>query len=164
MSTKRRSMYFWAVTLMIAAMLFSACGGGKPGKATIKIGAIHDLTGATAEVGTPYAEGLKAYIEWMNENDGVDGHPLELLSDNYAYKVDRAEQLYSQYVQQGVAAFMGWGTGDTEALRPKVAADKIPFMSASYSASLLDMSVAPYNFLIGTSYSDQAIIVLRWAR
>jgi branched-chain amino acid transport system substrate-binding protein len=62
-----------------------------------------------------------------------------------------------------VVAFQGWGTGDTEALRPKVAADKIPFMSASYSAALIDMTAAPYNFLIGTTYSDQAVIALRWA-
>jgi branched-chain amino acid transport system substrate-binding protein len=58
---------------------------------------------------------------------------------------------------------MGWGTGDTEAMRTKIAEDKIPFMSASYSAALLDMEAAPYNFLIGTSYSDQAIIAIRWA-
>jgi branched-chain amino acid transport system substrate-binding protein len=77
--------------------------------------------------------------------------------------VDVAEQLYTQYVSEGVAAFMGWGTGDTEALRTKIAEDKIPFMSASYSAALLDMSAAPYNFLVGTSYSDQAIIAIRWA-
>jgi branched-chain amino acid transport system substrate-binding protein len=86
-----------------------------------------------------------------------------LLSADYAYKVDQAEQLYTQYVQEGVVVYMGWGTGDTEALRSKVAADKIPFMSASYSANLLDMEAAPYNFLIGTSYSDQAIIALTWA-
>lgn len=151
--------------MMLGALLLSACGtGGDAGeKAPIKIGAIHDLTGPTADVGTPYADGLKAYVEWKNANGGIDGHPIELVSADYSYKVDVAEQLYTQYVQEGVVAFMGWGTGDTEALRTRIASDKIPFMSASYSANLLDMSVAPYNFLIGTSYSDQAIIALHWA-
>ena len=132
-------------------------------KEPIKIGAIFDLTGATADVGTPYGEGVKAYVEWRNANGGIEGHPIELLSADYAYKVDQAETLYTQYVQEGVVAFMGWGTADTEALRTKIAEDKIPFMSASYSAALLDMEQAPYNFLIGTSYSDQAIIAVRWA-
>ena len=77
--------------------------------------------------------------------------------------MDVAEQLYTQYVSEGVVSFMGWGTGDTEAMRTRIAEDKIPFMSASYSAALLDMEAAPYNFLIGTSYSDQAIIAVRWA-
>jgi len=155
------------IAILIAlSLLLTACGGGgsESGEKTpIKVGAIHDLTGPTSDVGTPYADGLKGFVAWKNANGGINGHPIELISADYAYKVDQAEQLYTQYVQEGVVTFMGWGTGDTEALRGKIATDKIPFMSASYSAALLDMDAAPYNFLIGTSYSDQAIIALRWA-
>lgn len=161
MSHKTRALL---IVLLTASLILSACGGGaKTPKEPIKVGAIFDLTGATADVGTPYSEGVKGYVEWLNANGGVEGHPIELISADYAYKVDVAEQLYSQYVSEGVVAFMGWGTGDTEAMRTKIAEDKIPFMSASYSAALLDMEAAPYNFLIGTSYSDQAIIAIRWA-
>ncbi len=170
--------------LMLGTLLLSACGPKatptaapapvqtqapaaptatpKP-KPAIKVGAIFDLTGATADVGTPYSEGVKAYVDWLNSQGGVEGHPIDLISADYAYKVDMAEQLYSQFVSEGVVAFMGWGTGDTEALRTKIAEDKIPFMSASYSAALTKLDEAPYNFLIGTTYSDQAIIAIRWA-
>ena len=106
---------------------------------------------------------MKAYVEWKNASGGIEGRPIDLSSADYAYKVDQAETLYTQYTQEGVVAFEGWGTGDTEALRTKVAADKIPFMSASYSAALVSMTDAPYNFLIGTTYSDQAIIAMTWA-
>ncbi len=154
-------------TLLIASMLLAACGGGGGGEtdanAPIKVGAIFDLTGPTGDVGTPYGEGIKGYVEWLNANGGVEGHPIELISADYAYKVDQAEQLYTQYVSEGAVAFMGWGTGDTEALRTRIAEDKIPFMSASYSAALTNLEEAPYNFLIGTTYSDQAIIAIRWA-
>jgi len=163
MSRKVKSMFF---VFVIASLVLTACGGGGGGgggNEPIKVGAIFDLTGATGDVGTPYSEGVKGYVEWLNNQGGVEGHPIELISADYAYKVDVAEQLYTQYVSEGVVAFMGWGTGDTEAMRTKIAEDKIPFMSASYSAALLDMSAAPYNFLIGTSYSDQAIIAIRWA-
>jgi branched-chain amino acid transport system substrate-binding protein len=165
MFRNKKVLHTAIVLLTLIALLLSACAsGGSEGEGEpIKIGGIHDLTGATADVGTPYADGLKAYVEWRNANGGIEGRPIELISADYAYKVDTAEQLYTQYVQEGVVAFMGWGTGDTEALRSRVAADKIPFMSASYSANLLDMTAAPYNFLIGTSYSDQAIIAERWA-
>lgn len=167
MFSKGRKFYLLIALVVIFATLLAACGGGggetkTEDKTPIKVGAVHDLTGATADVGTPYAEGLKAYVEWRNANGGINGHPIQLISADYAYKVDVAEQLYTQYVSEGVVAFQGWGTGDTEAMRTKVAADKIPFMSASYSAALLDMTAAPYNFLIGTSYSDQALIAMRW--
>jgi branched-chain amino acid transport system substrate-binding protein len=168
MYSKERKLYQIFSVLVLLAVLLSACGGGGGATTTeevmapIKVGAVHDLSGATADVGTPYAEGLKAYVEWRNANGGINGHPIELISADYAYKVDIAEQLYTQYVGEGVVAFQGWGTGDTEAMRTKVASDKIPFMSASYSAALLDMTAAPYNFLIGTSYSDQALIAMRW--
>jgi branched-chain amino acid transport system substrate-binding protein len=165
MSRKVKSLFF---VFVIASLVLSACGGAAApaetgGNEPIKVGAIFDLTGATGDVGTPYSEGVKGYVEWLNANGGVEGRPIELISADYAYKVDVAEQLYSQYASEGVNAFMGWGTGDTEAMRTKIAEDKIPFMSASYSAALLDMEAAPYNFLIGTSYSDQAIIAIRWA-
>jgi len=162
MSSKVKSLFF---ILVITSLVLTACGGGGSGggNAPIKVGAIFDLTGATGDVGTPYAEGVKGYINWLNTNGGVEGHPIELISADYAYKVDVAEQLYTQYGSEGVVAFMGWGTGDTEAMRTKIAEDKIPFMSASYSAALLDMSAAPYNFLISPSYSDQAIIAITWA-
>lgn len=161
-----KKMHILFSVLVILALALSACstaGGDTGEKAPIKVGAIFDLTGATGDVGTPYGDGVKGYVEWKNANGGINGHTIDLISADYAYKVDVAEQLYTQYVQEGVVAFQGWGTGDTEALRTKIAADKIPFMSASYSAALLDLEAAPYNFLIGTSYSDQAIIAITWA-
>ncbi len=55
-----------AATLM-AGMLAGCSGGseeasgGKKG-GTVKIGGIFDLTGGTGDVGTPYAEGEKAFL------------------------------------------------------------------------------------------------------
>ena len=130
----------------------------------IKVGAIFDLTGATSDVGTPYAEGVRDYVTWLNANGGINGRPIELVSADYGYTVDRAEQLYSQYTdQENVVFFQGWGTGDTEALRGRIAEDEVPFMSASYSATLGDPNEAPYNFMIGTTYSDQFIIAIQHA-
>lgn len=159
----RHALWFGLVVAL--ALMVAACRpqqGQEADTGPIKIGAIFDLTGPTSDVGTPYAEGIKGYVEWLNANGGINGRQIELLSSDYGYKVDVAEQLYSQFVQQGIVAFQGWGTGDTEALRSRIAADQIPFMSASYSHVLGNPKEAPYNFLVGTSYSHQAVIALRW--
>jgi branched-chain amino acid transport system substrate-binding protein len=128
----------------------------------IPVGAIFDLSGATGDVGTPYAEGVISYIDWLNSNGGINGRPIELISQDYAYSVETAESLYSQFVEEGVVVFMGWGTGDTLALVGRITEDEIPFISASYSASLNDpQGEAPYNFLIATTYSDQLILMMQ---
>src|SRR3989440_299899 len=137
-----------AVVLSLALIVGVGCGKDNknksasktnaPTKADIKVGAIFDLSGATADVGTPFSEGIRDYVEYKNSQGGVEGHKVALTFQDYGYKVPQAEQLYSQYVSQGAKVFMGWGTGDTEALRPKVNADMIPFMSASYAETLAD--------------------------
>ena len=149
----------------LAFTVASACGGGEPADPAtgdIRIGAIFDLTGPTSDVGTDYADAMRAWVEWTNERGGIHGRRIDLVYQDYAYQVDRAEQLYSQFVQEGVIVFMGWGTGDTEALVPRVAEDRIPFSSASLSHRLGDPAEAPYNFLIAPSYSQQFLIALDW--
>ena len=170
----RRSLLQSLLVLPVALAI--ACGGGGDAAdagggggdaaagAPIKVGAIFDLTGATSDVGTTYSEGLRGYVDWLNANGGIENRKIDLIFQDYAYKVDLAEQLYSQFVQEGAVVFMGWGTGDTEALRQRVADDKIPFASASFSHVLGDPAQAPYNFLLGTSYSDQLVIVLDWIK
>ncbi len=158
----KRNALALVILLTVMSMVLAACPGGGGAKGPIKIGALFDLTGPTSDVGTPYAEGIQGYVKWLNEKGGINGREIELLYQDYAYKVPRAEQLYTEFVQQGIVAFMGWGTGDTEALRKKIAEDKIPFMSASYSHVLGNPAEAPYNFLVGTSYSDQFFIVMDW--
>jgi branched-chain amino acid transport system substrate-binding protein len=160
-----------AVVLAAAAALaVSACGGNpSSGSGTasggedgpIKVGVLSDLSGATADVGTPYAEGIRGYAAWLNENGGIGGRDLELLANDYGYKVPAAEQLYSQYLSEGVVAVQGWGTGDTEALRQKVTQDELPFMSASYAETLVDPEETPYNFVVAATYSDQMRVALK---
>ena len=161
----RSKWYILFAAVVLAAMVLSACGGGgKKAAEPIKIGGLFDMSGPTSDVGVPYGKGVIDYVEWLNGQGGIGGRQIELIWNDYAYKVDQAESFYSQYVNEDVVAIQGWGTGDTEALRSKIAADKIPYMSASYSANLVkDINEAPYNFLIGVTYSDQAIIAIQWA-
>ena len=153
-------------TCLILLPLALACGGGGDSSDSneIKIGAIFDLSGPTADVGTDYAEGIQGYVAWLNAQGGIAGRPIDLIFQDYAYDVSRAEQLYSQFVQEGVVAFMGWGTGDTEALQRRIVEDQLPFTSASLSHRLGNPEEAPYNFLVAATYSDQFFIVLDWIK
>lgn len=134
-------------------------GGGEEGK-EIVIGILADLTGATADVGKPYNEGMLAYIDKINSAGGIEGSKIRALSEDYAYKVPTAEEKYKKYVSEQAVAIQGWGTGDSEALRSKVKDDELPFMSASYAEVLTDPNQSPYNFVVAPTYSDQMRVAL----
>ncbi len=153
-------------TGIVAVVLTLALSAGAQGRteaaAQIKIGGIFALTGPTSDVGVPYSEGVKAYVSYINARGGVKGRKIDFVSQDYAYNVARGEQLYSQLKSSGVIAIQGWGTADTEALRTRVNADKIPYISASYAATLINPSETPYNFFVAPSYSTQMRIALRF--
>ena len=118
-------------------------GGGEASGDPIPIGIIADLTGATGDVGAPYNAGMLAFVDYINGKGGIEGREIKALSNDYAYEVPRAEQLYNQYINDKVVAIQGWGTGDSEALHGSVAKDELPFMSASYAEGLTDPKEAP---------------------
>ncbi|CAN5123272.1 hypothetical protein BH18CHL2_BH18CHL2_11090 [soil metagenome] len=87
--------------LVTFGLLVAACGGGTGGAGTntgggtaakpaVKVGGIFDLTGATSDVGVPYADGIKDFVAFINESGGAGGHQIQLISDDYAYQIPRA--------------------------------------------------------------------------
>lgn len=155
-----------AVIALALAGTATACGGEEErsgdgaGVSRVKVGGIFALSGATSDVGTPYADGIKGFVRYWNA--AAEGPRIDLLSEDYSYKTAVAERLYSRLKRENVVAFQGWGTADTEALRRRVTADRLPFMSASLAETLTDPSKTPFNFVAATSYDDQMRIALRW--
>lgn len=178
----RKRWHVWGMTLLAALLLLAACGqqGAQPtageqtdagggdgasqaGGQEILIGGIFDITGGTGDVGAPYAEGAKAYFEYVNAQGGLNGNPVRLIDIDYAYQVPQAIEAYQKLTQQDkVIAILGWGTGDTEAMKELIAEDKIPYISGSYSENLANVEAHPYNFLTAATYSDQAKIAIKW--
>lgn len=167
--------------VILSAVLLAGCGGGSQpastqapsgnsgapaaAKESIKIGGLFDETGGTGDVGKPYSEGEKAYIEYINSKGGINGAKVELIGVDYAYKVPEAVKIYQKFIKQDkVSAILGWGTGDTEAMKELIAKDKVPFISASYSEALTQVQQHPYNFMTAATYSDQAKVAIKWFR
>ncbi|WP_202079313.1 ABC transporter substrate-binding protein [Caldalkalibacillus salinus] len=158
---KRAQLLGWIVGLTV--LLLTACSSPAGGSDVIRLGGLFDVTGATGDVGKPYADGAKAYVEYINDEGGVNGKKVDLIDIDYAYSVPQAQEGYRKLTQQDqVVGILGWGTGDTEALRALVAEDHIPYISASYSENLADIEENPYNFLSAATYSDQAKVAIHW--
>jgi branched-chain amino acid transport system substrate-binding protein len=152
-----------ALTLALALALSLAGGAhSRSEQDTIRIGAIFDRSGPTSDVGVPYSDGINAYITFINSRGGVRGRRIQLVSQDTSYNVARSEAFYQQLRTSGIAAILGWATADTEAFKARVAADRLPYLSASYAESVAKPSETPYNFFIAPSYSQQMRIALRF--
>jgi branched-chain amino acid transport system substrate-binding protein len=153
------------LSLAFIAGLFSiyACGEkpeekeekAKVAVETINVGALNDMTGATSDVGKDYALGIAEAVHYVNEQGGINGKIIKLHQFDYGYRIPEALTKYNLFKQLKCVAVLGWGTGDTEALAPTVARDKMPYVSASYSGHLCDTSKTPYNLFFGADYSTQ---------
>ena len=106
------------------------------GAATIKIGSLNDMTGATSDVGKDYALGIAEAIHYVNDTGGINGKKIKLYQFDYGYRIPEALTKYNLFKRLKCVAILGWGTGDTEALAPTITKDKIPYVSASYSGHL----------------------------
>src|SRR4030042_590851 len=123
----------------------------------IRLGALQDTTGPTSDVGKGEAVGVRAAVQYYNDKGGIDGKKIQLFQYDYGYKVPEAITTYKRFKDvDKVVMILGWGTGDTEALAPTINADKIPYLSSSFSAHLTDPKQDPYNFVYGTDYSTNA--------
>jgi len=149
------------LVVMIACLFLVA---GFASAKTVKIGVLVDESGPTGDVGKPYAQGVKDCIKWFNDNGGLNGDKIKLIYVDYGYKIPRALAAYKKFKREDVVAIHGWGTGDTESLVKFVKKDKIPYFSASYSEHITDPKKAPYNFLVGATYSDQARIAIKYIK
>jgi branched-chain amino acid transport system substrate-binding protein len=139
--------------LLLVAMLCAPAWG----QTEIKVGAIMDITGATSDVGKDYALAVREAIQYVNDQGGVNGKPVKLFLYDYGYRIPEAITTYKRLKNfDKVIAVLGWGTGDTEALSPIINKDKMPYVSASYSAHLTDPKKTPYNLFFSADYSTNA--------
>src|SRR5260370_17557209 len=112
-------------------------GAASAAQAQIAIGHLADYSGGTSEVGTPYGQAVADTFAWVNKNGGVGGKQINVDTNDYGYQGPRAIALYKKWSgADKVAAIMGWGTADTEALTGFLAQAKIPPISGSSTPPL----------------------------
>ncbi len=129
----------------------------------IIVGGLFDITGQTAETGTKFAEGIRSYIDYINLKGGINGRKVRLIEYDTAYMATRDLAAYDKLINEDNAhLIIGWSTGGTTALLPKIKKDKIPFTGVSLSKNLADVKAAPYNYLMSPTYSDQVKIIFKY--
>lgn len=160
-------------TLMAAAAVLIGTAGTALAVDEIFVGILDDTTGPTAQLGVEFAAAKSAALDWINANGGINGKKIAYESVDYGYKAPAAITTYKRWTSgsRKPVLIFGYGTADTEALTGFANADKIPFLSHSFSSKLTDPKAqsgnvergTPYNFFHGPSYSDGCRAVVTWA-
>lgn len=132
----------------------AASGGGlKTGNGvtddTITVLSLTDLSGPGASGGKPVQAGIDAYIAHLNENGGIDGRQVEVITADTGYDPQRAVQLY-QGAKNDVAAVMSYGTPTTDAVRPFTVDDDLVLLG------LKGPFAEPNTFAQGTAFEVDA--------
>jgi len=144
----------WLVAWLLVVL---AMGSEAVAQSVVKMGSLNDMTGPTSDVGKDVVLGTREAVQYVNDTGGINGKPIKLILFDYGYRVPEYITTYKRFRDYDkVVAVWGWGTGETEAISPTVNADKMPFLSHSFSAHLADPKKTPYNFIYGTDYSSNA--------
>jgi branched-chain amino acid transport system substrate-binding protein len=122
----------------------------------IRIGALNDLSGATADIGRDYAMGIVEAVRFVNDEGGVNGRRIELHQYDYGYRVPEVQAKYKHLKRIGVVAVLGWHIVDTDALVAVSAGDKLPYLSATYAPDLANPKIFPYQLFAGSDDSSNA--------
>jgi branched-chain amino acid transport system substrate-binding protein len=149
-----------AVRILLCCVLLVLCSS--PVFAQIKIGAIMDESGKTADVGLPMAWGIQDYITYLNAQGGINSQRIELLLEDEKYDATIARTAYVKIKDAGAIAILGWSTGASKGLLPEVNANKICWFSASMDEGLIN-PVRAYNFIPGATYTQQFNALLQYA-
>jgi branched-chain amino acid transport system substrate-binding protein len=147
------AMVSFAIALTAVSPVFAETGVTDT---TIKLGGSVGTSGAIAYWGEGIKQGVTSYINWLNEQGGVNGRKIEwvLYDDGYepARTVSNTRRLLDR---DQVFALVGHlGTPTTMAVLPTVIKERVPLFPTSFSRAW-SYPVKRYLFLVPTSYYHQ---------
>lgn len=138
-------------------------------KEPIKIGCIQDTSGGASLAGQPNEWGVKYAVQWINDNGGVNGRPIELYTRDCQNDAEVGVTCYRELVDEiGVSAIIGPPLSNPASAWVELATeDKIPivghFMDELCTTDPETGDPYPYMFLAEPSCSVQSYILAEYA-
>lgn len=140
-----RSIYKAVAGATLAAVLVAGCSsGGSESSSTTKagddtkttsaetkedivLGLSVEETGPNAAVQGASGEGMKAAVEFINDNGGIDGRQIKVISKDTGGDVAKAVLNFKELAEEGAVAVVGPQTGGAcQGVQPTLAAEGIP--------------------------------------
>jgi branched-chain amino acid transport system substrate-binding protein len=126
--------------------------------ATIKIGMSAPFTGRAERLGLDYRFGAQLALNQLNQNGGIAGRQLELLTLDDGYEPHRTVNNTRQLVfNDKVLALFGYiGTPTSNAILPLLRHEQVPFIAPFSGADLLRQPADHFIYNFRASYAQEA--------
>lgn len=143
--------------LATAAMALSARADAGVSDREIVVGQFAAFSGPAAQLGQRLNVGIQAYFKAVNEQGGVNGRTLRLVTRDDGYEPDRAVAAVKALIEQDqVFALVGAvGTPTGLAAVPVLTAAKVPLVGMFTGAQSLREPFNRYVFHVRASYFDE---------
>ena len=124
---------------------------------TITLGQSAPLSGPAELLGKEMKAGAEAYFSFVNQNGGVHGRKIKLISLDDGYEPERAKANTQKLIDDDqVLALFGYvGTPTSNAALPLFTDGKVPFVGAFTGAESLRNPMNRYIFNVRASYYDE---------
>jgi branched-chain amino acid transport system substrate-binding protein len=124
-------------------------------KGPIKIGYLTDLTGPIASSSLPQMESAQEYMDYVNSNGGILGHPLQYEVIDTKYDNSLAVAGFEKLANQGdVFYVVSISANFLSVCKPLTERYKITLVGPTEYGSILPATSNPYLFGNGPAYAD----------
>ncbi|MES2933273.1 MAG: ABC transporter substrate-binding protein [Pseudomonadota bacterium] len=130
----------------------------------ILLGQSAAMTGAAGELGKQMRAGAEAYFNSVNEQGGVFGRKIKLITLDDGYEPERAAANTKTLIESSkVFALFGYvGTPTSNAAKPIFSAAKVPFFAPYTGAESMRHPVNRYIFNVRSSYFAETAEIIRF--
>ena len=139
-------------------------GAGAASQEDIVLGASVPLTGVFAFAGIGIDQGIKDYLQILNEGGGVKGRKLKYIAEDTGYKVDQSMAVFKKITSQNkVNLYYADSTGFVKTLNPELErVGSIMMTCASFAKEISNAQKYPLQFMVGPDYSEMVGILLQY--
>jgi branched-chain amino acid transport system substrate-binding protein len=148
--------HFKAVAL-VAALTTSAAVASAQDKEPIRFGFCFDLSKSYTFITPQLAQGAQDLAMYVNDNGGIEGHPVEVIVRDHGNEPQRGVECYEQLKREGVFIYYFASTPVTNAALPRLMKDgNILMQSFVGRGDAVDGEVFEWVFPIGPTYWQQS--------
>ncbi len=153
-----------AVLLVLLGMLFSGVVVAEEEKPKeIVLGASVPMTGPFAFAGIQLNAGLNDFVDWVNEQGGIEGHRVRYIGEDTGYQTDQSVAVFRRITSRAdVNFYFGDSTAFQQTINRELERRDILLTGASFASELNDPERYPLQFMLGPDYSEQVGMLLEY--